>query len=138
MTESKLNGVSTTYTYDKVGNVLSTTMANGTQTVKYAYDQLNRPVKYTDALGKSETYKYNNYGDMTLKVDRNGVTTNYTYDGLHRLTSEKAVKNGVTSAKYFTYALTGQLDGNQMEVWLRAIAMQRIIWERYIQMRVIH
>ena len=109
MTESKLNGVSTTYTYDKVGNVLSTTMANGTQTVKYAYDQLNRPVKYTDALGKSETYKYNNYGDMTSKVDRNGVTTNYTYDGLHRLTSEKAVKNGVTSAKYFTYALTGQL-----------------------------
>ena len=84
-------------------------MANGTQTVKYAYDQLNRPVKYTDALGKSETYKYNNYGDMTSKVDRNGVTTNYTYDGLHRLTSEKAVKNGVTSAKYFTYALTGQL-----------------------------
>ncbi|MFQ8688150.1 MAG: RHS repeat-associated core domain-containing protein [Lachnospirales bacterium] len=109
VTESKLNGVSTTYTYDKVGNVLSTTMANGTQTVKYAYDQLNRPVKYTDALGKSETYKYNNYGDMTSKVDRNGVTTNYTYDGLHRLTSEKAVKNGVTSAKYFTYALTGQL-----------------------------
>ena len=84
-------------------------MVNGEQTVKYAYDQLNRPVKYTDALGKSETYKYNNYGDMTSKVDRNGVTTNYTYDGLHRLTSEKAVKNGVTSAKYFTYALTGQL-----------------------------
>ena len=38
-------------------------MANGTQTVKYAYDPLNRPVKYTDALGKSETYKYNNYGE---------------------------------------------------------------------------
>ena len=84
-------------------------MANGEQTVKYAYDQLNRLVKYTDALGKSETYKYNNYGDMTSKVDRNGITTNYTYDGLHRVTSEKAVKNGVTSAKYFTYALTGQL-----------------------------
>ena len=46
---------------------------------------------------------------LLKKVDRNGITTNYTYDGLHRVTSEKAVKNGVTSAKYFTYALTGQL-----------------------------
>ena len=84
-------------------------MANGTQSVTYSYDQLNRPTKYTDALGKSETYTYNSYGDMVKKVDRNGITTNYTYDALHRLTKESAAKDGTTTANSYTYALTGQL-----------------------------
>ena len=46
---------------------------------------------------------------MVKKVDRNGITTNYTYDALHRLTRESAVKNGTTTANTYTYALTGQL-----------------------------
>ena len=46
---------------------------------------------------------------LAKKVDRNGITTNYTYDALHRLTRESAAKNGTTTANTFTYALTGQL-----------------------------
>lgn len=94
---------------NSIANMTKQTMANGKQSVSYVYDQLNRPTKYTDALGKSETYTYNNYGDMVKKVDRNGITTNYTYDALHRLTKESAAKNGTTTTNSYTYALTGQL-----------------------------
>lgn len=109
VTESKINGVTTTYQYDKAGNMINQSMANGTQTVSYAYDQLNRPTRYTDGLGMTESYVYNNYGDMTSKKDRNGITTNYTYDALHRKTKESVTKDGKTSTNSFVYGLTGQL-----------------------------
>ncbi len=73
VTESKINGVTTTYQYDKAGNMINQSMANGTQTVSYAYDQLNRPTRYTDGLGMTEStdksgnleksYEYNAFGN---------------------------------------------------------------------------
>ena len=107
VTKSTVNGSSTTYEYDKVGNMTKSTTASGS--VSYEYDQLNRVKKYTDALGKSETYTYSNAGDMTSKKDRNGLTTSYTYDALHRLTKESVTKDGKTNTNTYTYALTGQL-----------------------------
>ena len=109
VTKSAINGSETTYEYDNAGNMTKSTMANGTQSISYQYDQLNRPIKYTDALGKSETYIYSNAGDMTSKKDRNGITTSYTYDALHRLTRESVTKDGKTDINTYTYSLTGQL-----------------------------
>ena len=43
------DGSSTTYTYDKDGNVL--TVKNNVDQVKYTYDALNRMTSETDTIG---------------------------------------------------------------------------------------
>ena len=90
VTQVKSGEQTVDYVYDNVGNIVQYKTGNGTQVHKYEYDSLNRVVKYTDALNNSETYTYGGNQDMIKKVDRNGKTINYTYDGLHRVLTEKA------------------------------------------------
>ena len=52
-----------TYTYDSIGNILSTT--DGTYTTSYVYDGLNQLVRANDErAGKTYTYSYSN-GNIT-------------------------------------------------------------------------
>lgn len=52
-----------TYTYDGIGNILSTT--DGTYTTSYVYDGLNQLVRANDErAGKTYTYSYSN-GNIT-------------------------------------------------------------------------
>ena len=41
------------YTYDNVGNNTSKKYANGTRKVEYTYNCHNKPITYTDAMGKN-------------------------------------------------------------------------------------
>ena len=96
------------YTYDKVGNNTSVTYADGTRTVKYTYNSHNKPVTYTDAMGKTERYTYDFCDNLISKVDRNNVTIKYAYDGMNRLSKEYTTTNNKEKVKaQYTYGKTG-------------------------------
>ena len=97
------------YTYDNVGNNTSIKYANGTRTVKYTYNNHNKPDSYTDAMGKTERYYYDMYDNMTSKVDRNNITIYYAYDGMNRISKEYTKTNNEEKVKAeYTYGATGQ------------------------------
>lgn len=75
----------TSYDYDLVGNVISTTDAKGQKT-QLAFDTLNRLISISYADGKSVAYSYDADGKRTSMADSHG-TTGYAYDSLDRLTS---------------------------------------------------
>ncbi|HEX6500295.1 MAG TPA: DNRLRE domain-containing protein [Micromonosporaceae bacterium] len=93
----------TTYTYDKVGNVLRRTDPLGTLTTddpndhstSYGYDAIYELTSVTDAKGGVTTYSYDNVGNMVRLVDprKNATadTSDYTetfgYDAAHRRTT---------------------------------------------------
>ena len=86
-------GGSTTesYTYDKVGNRLSS--------ITSAVNQYNSSNELTSDA--TFTYGYDNNGNMTSKTDTNAATTGYTWDFENRLTSVVLPGTGGTvSFKY--------------------------------------
>src|SRR6266536_2638790 len=90
----------TSYTYDKVGNVLSVTQPRGHLTqgdpndfvTRYTYDEIYQAATTTDARGGVTTYSYDNVGNLTKTVDPNknatadpnDFTTKFTYELNHR------------------------------------------------------
>jgi RHS repeat-associated protein len=91
----------TSYTYDKVGNLLTTTEPNGNLTstigdyvTTLAYDEIYEETSTTDALGNKTSYTYDNVGNLSTVVDprKNGtadpsdLTSRYDYDLAHRPT----------------------------------------------------
>jgi YD repeat-containing protein len=65
------------YTYDKVGNRLSS--------ITSAVNQYNSSNELTSDA--SFTYQYDNNGNLTSKTDANAATTRYTWDFENRLSS---------------------------------------------------
>jgi len=65
------------YTYDKVGNRLSS--------ITSAVDQYNSSNELTSDA--TYTYQYDNNGNMSSKTDANAATTGYTWDFENRLSS---------------------------------------------------
>lgn len=76
-----------TFTYDHLGNILSSIDGNG-QTTTYAYDLDNRAVTQTDPLGNTTTIAYDRIGNEISKTDARGNTTNYVYDANNRMLQE--------------------------------------------------
>ena len=96
------------YTYDNVGNNTSIKYANGTRKVEYTYNCHNKPITYTDAMGKTERYTYDFCDNLISKVDRNNVTIKYAYDGMNRLSKEYTTTNNKEKVKaQYTYGKTG-------------------------------
>lgn len=96
------NGQAVSYTYDTIGNRLSLTSPAGT--IGYAYDAANQLSSVTDPSNNISTYAYDNAGLRTQLNLPNGVTTNYSYNNLNRLTGIAQTKSGTTLASY-AYAL---------------------------------
>lgn len=89
--DNRLANGTTTYTYDGVHNVLSTTAANGVQSV-YTYNSVDRMMQMTNSKGGGTLASYTHTLDPTgrrLSVTENtGRVTTYTYDSNYRLKSE--------------------------------------------------
>jgi RHS repeat-associated protein len=83
-------GLTTTRTYNKVGNLLAETDSRN-RTTQYEYDELNRQKTITDAEGGITTYTYYNDGKTKSITDSVNNTTSYTYDAANRLTKEQSV-----------------------------------------------
>ena len=70
-----------TYTYDEVGNLISTTDGNGNK-MTYTYDLLSNQTSRTNALGETESYSYNLNNRLEKITRPNGNTIQYDSDGL--------------------------------------------------------
>lgn len=91
----------TTYTYDKVGNLLTITEPKGNLTPEagdyvttQSYDEIYQLISVTNAEGDRISYGYDNVGNVVTVVDprKNATpdpadyTTKYEYDLAHRVT----------------------------------------------------
>jgi len=102
-------GLTTTYTYDKLGNLLQTVeKLNGQadRVTTYSYDAMGRMTKVTDPLAGVTRACYDGDGNVKSITDANGGTTTYTYDNMGRLLSEL---NPIGSHYRYTYNVQGLL-----------------------------
>ena len=74
-----------TTSYDGIGQVLTSTDANGNAT-QYAYDDAGRRKTVTDALSHVTTFGYDAAGNQTSVKDANSNVTSYLYDASNRRT----------------------------------------------------
>lgn len=111
-------GETTSYTYDLNGNMLSQTDAK-LQTTLFEYNVANKLARrmdpggklgasgnYTYIIAKTEAYTYYANGSMKTMKDRNGNTTDYSYDVHGRLIGKEIGSEGI----YYTY----DNNGNQL------------------------
>ncbi|MCW5933415.1 MAG: hypothetical protein KIT45_03835 [Fimbriimonadia bacterium] len=81
------------YTYDAIGNRLTETDLNTSQTTSYLYDEANRLLS-----AGSVSYSYDANGRLLTKTDASG-TTQFTWDARHQLTRVQIPNVG--QARYF-------------------------------------
>ncbi len=81
----------TSYTYDTLGNL--TQVSQGSQMRTFAYSSLSRLTSATNPEAHNEqgipvptTYQYDPNGNPTKKTDARGITIDYAYDALNRVT----------------------------------------------------
>ncbi|WP_075018058.1 DNRLRE domain-containing protein [Actinacidiphila rubida] len=98
----------TTYTYDAVGNRLTTTTpdgnvqgaAAGSYTTTTAYDAANQATSVTDAEGHKTTTAYDTVGNKTQVTDPLGHVAKTDYDLDHRATTVTDPAGDTTSTAY--------------------------------------
>ncbi|WP_135212625.1 HNH endonuclease [Vitreimonas flagellata] len=76
------NGVTTAFTYDRAGRVLTRVDASGTalaRTTTFEYDTFGRGVKTTDAANNAAYAYFDRLGRVTLAIDAMGYATETTY-----------------------------------------------------------
>lgn len=96
-------GTSTVYTYDLLNNLRNATQngASGeTPRVRsFVYDSLSRLTSSTNPETGTIGYSYDANGNLFTKTDGRGITTNYVYDALNRLTF-KHYSDGTATAAF--------------------------------------
>ena len=105
--ETKPDGATLAYTYDLNGNKTSVTVttAGGTpRPVTYTYDKLNRLSTVVDEHGTT-VYTYDAAGNRASVTQANGVTTQYVYDVLNRLTQLTSQNSSGTVLQQYDYTL---------------------------------
>jgi YD repeat-containing protein len=73
--------------YDKAGNILTTTDANGHATMR-TFDLANRVMSETNAKGETTHYGYDAVGNRTSVTDGRNVTRTFVFDHNNRMTEE--------------------------------------------------
>ncbi len=112
------------FTYDKVGNLLTETEPRGNLTPadpndfvhRYGYDEIYQLTSVTDPRGGVSTSGYDNVGNLILEVDprKNATpdptdyTAKYTYDLNHR---KRSVVDPLGYTSWFEYDLDGKVVG---------------------------
>ncbi len=107
-------GQKTSYTYDFLGNILSTQYPDGTSS-QNEYNAMRQLIATTDEKGNKTTYEYDAFGNLSKKIlpdqtadsyeydqlgnvikstDANGTIKTYTYDAIGRLTDTTLVQAG--------------------------------------------
>ena len=77
----------TEYEYNELGSRTTITNARGFTVTLTLFDDLQRPITVTDALGNSQTTVYDALGNVRQFTDRNGELISYEYDLLNRPTA---------------------------------------------------
>jgi RHS repeat-associated protein len=98
------NGVTTNYTYDKRGSILTITVnpgANQSET-QFAYDAAENISQITLPDGSTLTYGYDNAHRLTSVTDNTGQSITYTLDALGNATATVIKNSGSTITKQQT------------------------------------
>lgn len=130
--------LTTSYTYDAAGRVLSRTNAAGATTT-FEYDLLGQRTAVVDALGRrtttgyddaghvvrttypdgsTESATYDVVGNAVTSTDRAGRVTTFTYDNLNRLVKTTLPDGSFTRTLYTPGGLVAAMvdaDGNQAD-----------------------
>ena len=88
--------VSTVYTYDDLGNILSVQDEQG-NTTSYTYDAMSRVKTVTNAQNVVTHFNYDLAGNKIKETYANGVEWNYEYDVMNRLSITKDANATVTA-----------------------------------------
>lgn len=75
-------------------------MSSSGVTTENQYDEYQRLIATTDALGGKTHYQYNDQNLITQVTDGRGVVTQYTYNGFGEKTSEQSGSKGLTTYAY--------------------------------------
>ena len=86
LTVTDANGVTTTNVYDSIGKLLSSSTPTGVgsavRAITYHHDSPSHPgdvTSVTDPRGKTTSYTYDTYGQLTAQTDPLGNKTTYSY-----------------------------------------------------------
>ena len=104
-------GIYEHYTYDIMGNVLSTAQdALGANKTTYTYDILGRNLSVTDPDGNAETYTYNFDGTLKTKTDKKGTVFTYSNYNVFKNAGKITAENGSQSQYLeFSYDMMNNL-----------------------------
>ena len=100
-----------TTAYDGNGNVIKTTDAKGNTISETVYNCLNKPLRVTDAMGKSTTYTYNELGLVETVTDSMNHVSEYSYNACGRNTTVRDAANGESEATYDLLGNVTRLEG---------------------------
>ncbi|MBO7329970.1 MAG: hypothetical protein J6W00_14505, partial [Lentisphaeria bacterium] len=98
------NGVTSNYSYDSRGNLIS--LSRNDTTLTFGYDINNNLTSIKDALGGKQAYAYDSHSNLISFTDEAGAKTQYSYDSAGNLTSI-TYANG--SKETFAYDQFGNL-----------------------------
>ena len=104
--------VVTSSIYDPWGREISVIDANGNAT-HYRYNVYDSPVEITYPNGSKEIHRYTTGGQKASYTDREGLTIQYSYDILDRVTSEDYGKS--IGRKNYLYDSFNFLEENDLE-----------------------
>jgi RHS repeat-associated protein len=104
----------TTRAYDDVGNLASSTDADGKITA-LLYNADNKVTKVTDPRGAQTTSTYDDNGNLASVTSPAG-TTSYTYDDDNRKATEVTPRGNVSGATVSAFTWTYTYDGNGNEL----------------------
>jgi YD repeat-containing protein len=95
----------TSYTYDSLGNKLTTTLplpsagaSAAAATTTYQYDAFGHLTQTAAPLGRTTSSTYDANGNKTTDTDARGNVTSYQYDALNRLTTTTYPTQPVTTS----------------------------------------
>ncbi|PDV97794.1 RHS repeat-associated core domain-containing protein [Candidatus Chloroploca asiatica] len=118
--------VTTQFSYDLVGNLLTLTDANGIST-SFRYDLLDRLVREESAAAQVTTYAYDPMGNLTTLTNPRGFSTSFSYDAANRLASVSDALQQTTSFGYDANSnLVAQTDPNGIVTAYRYNALDRL------------
>ena len=120
-------------TYDKRGQVLSETDANG-KTRSNRYDALGQLIETTDSLGNKTLARYDVRGNLIQILDAKGNINKFAFDRNNRVTQETLPLGQTTQYQYDAAGnLTQKIDPNGHKTDYRFDAANRLIEVKHTQ-----
>ena len=100
--ESDQSGKRHTYTYDKIGQVIAESIDG--EDFSYTYDTFGNTLEEKSSSGYNAQYKYDKLGQLTEENDSTGETDSYNYNNVGNLINEvyKNVNTGVSENISYT------------------------------------